>query len=500
MSIFLDGWSLGVDSTILSVTVAVLHILAIWAVLFQRRPHPSATLAWILALIFVPGLGVVFFWLFGSIRLVRVAKRSAVINARIQHVLQSHGVTQALAGLGNVPAEDRTTQLLRLGDTLASTPASSGNRAELLVNGAATYRSMLTSIAQAQDHVHVEFYIIQPDRTGVSLRDRLVAKAEEGVEVRVLVDAVGSMSLPRNFWAPLIEAGGRAAVFGPVGRFWTRIRQRDRIDFRNHRKIVVVDGRVGFTGGINVGREYLGLDPEIGHWRDTHIRIEGPAVVSLQQAFAEDWLTAEGEVLDNPRYYPVSPVSEPSGFGHDETCIVQVVDSGPDRNWSPIVHMFAQAIALARVRVWITNPYFVPDVVLKTALISAALRGVDVRLLLPSRADHPLVSFASRSYYAELLEAGVKIFEYSRGFMHAKTMVVDSWVATVGSANMDMRSFQLNFELNALVFGASFADQLAGQFRMDLEQATPVDNDRYLHPSPPRQLLHATARLLSPLL
>jgi len=319
-----------------------------------------------------------------------------------------------------------------------------------------------------------------------------VARAAAGVEVRVLCDAIGSMSLPSDFWEPLLAAGGQAASFAPLSRLIPHWRRRDRVDFRNHRKIVVVDGRVAFTGGINVGKEYLGLDPEIGKWRDTHLRIEGPAALSLQQTFMQDWLMTTGETLDDEHYLPACP-----GVGE---CLVQVIDSGPDQRWASVELYYAQAIALSCERVWITNPYFVPSQIIESALTLAALRGVDVRILLPKKSDSRLVTLASHSYYAPLLQAGVRIFEYARGFVHAKTMVVDDWLATVGSANMDMRSFRLNFELNAFVFGARVCQDVAEQFALDLEAADEVTKDWERRAGLARRLVRGIARLLSPLL
>ena len=329
--------------------------------------------------------------------------------------------------------------------------------------------------------------------------DSLYAEAlrQRGVEVRVLYDAVGSSRLPHDYFADLVAEGGQVAAFRPVLRVLRRVlalfRQRDRIDFRNHRKIVVVDGRLGFTGGINIGREYLGLDPEMGRWRDTHVEIEGPATLSLQSAFAEDWFLATGNTLDGDAHFPEPTCFEPGA-------LVQVVDSGPDSKWSPIEMMYASAIVGSRERIWITNPYFVPSPTIESALIGAALRGVDVRLLVPARSDNLIVQLASRSYFPRLIEAGARVFRYRRGFVHAKTMVVDSWAATVGSANMDMRSFQLNFELNPFLVDADFARTLAGEFETDIADAeeltlATLERDNLLV-----RFLSAVARLFSPLL
>lgn len=479
---------------ILGAAFMVVHLGAIFYLLLRERRQPSATLAWLLTLIFLPALGLLFYAVFGTTRARRVAKKRAVAVARVGDVVRKHAVHQKLSSPGGSKLDPRTHSLLRLGEGLTRTPASVGNQAEMLINAPQTYRSMIQAIEEARDHIHVEFFIIQPDRTGQSLRDRLTKRASEGLAVRVIYDAIGSKNLPRDFWQPLIDAGGEAAAFNPFSNFWERWRRRDRIDFRNHRKLVIVDGRIGFTGGINVGREYLGLDPERGFWRDTHIRLTGPAVLSLQQTFAEDWFTACGRLIEEPRYFP-DPAPEDRG-----PYAVQVVDSGPDRKYPPISYFYTQCFALARDRIWLASPYLVPSPAVEQALIAAALRGVDVRILAPLKPDKRIVMLASASYFGELLEAGVRIFRYALGFMHAKTIVVDDWVGTVGSANLDMRSFHLNFELNAFVYGKEFTDAMAAQFRADLEQAQEYTLQNEKSVGLPIRLLRAGARMLSPLL
>ena len=480
---------LGLQEVLFGVVPLLLHVPAILFVLFAERRQPSATLAWLLVLIFLPVLGLFLYLLIGRTRSRRIARRVQTSVARVDSVLREHSVFEGFDENGPPGVEPRTVTMGLLGKELASTPALDGNRAALLIDAEHTYSEIVDAIEFARDHVHVEFYVIQPDETGVALRDLLTRRAEEGIRVRVLVDALGSAALPGDFWEPLVAAGGSAAIFRPIWRFLTRLHARDRIDYRNHRKIVVVDGRLGFTGGINVGREYLGLDPSIGRWRDTHVQLEGPAVLALQKVFAEDWLHATGELLQDPGYYPNF---EPA----PGDCIVQVLDSGPDRRWSPIAYYQNHMFALARERLWITSPYFIPSPSLEEALVSAALRGVDVRLLVPAKSDHRLVTLASSSYYPNLIEAGIRIFEYERGFVHAKTTVVDDWVASVGSANMDLRSFHLNFELNAFVYGEAFVRDLAEQFERDLEHATELERA----PRVWKVVLGNVARLFSPLL
>ncbi len=475
---------------LLSATAIAIHAGAVLSLLLYERRQPSATLAWVLALIFLPFVGLFLFFLVGRPASRRIAGRYAEVVERVEKALEAHAFRAKATGREPTDLDPREDSLLRLTQRLSSTPSSHCNHTEMLVDGRATYTSMAEAVAGARHHVHVEFYIIQPDETGQRMRELLVEKAEQGVQVRVLCDAVGSGNLPADFWAALHAAGGQSGWFRPVAKILTRLPFRDRIDFRNHRKIVITDGRIGFTGGINVGKEYLGLDPALGEWRDTHVRIEGPAVLGLQKVFVEDWLAATDELLADESLFP--DPDDDCGTDH-----VQVVDSGPDRVWSPIEQAFAHAFALSRDRLWITSPYFVPSVPVESALTAAALRGVDVRLLVPLRPDKGFVMMAAESYFPNLLRAGVKIFQYERGFVHAKTLVVDDWLATIGSANMDIRSFHLNYELDAFLFGEEPASQLAEQFERDLASARPLTAvSSKIH----RRLLRAGARMLSPLL
>lgn len=473
------------------VVVLAIHAAVMVAILRSERRQPSATLAWLLAVALLPFVGVGLYLLIGQTRSRRIRKRSRRLVRRLSAVLASCPVRGHPPGEGD--PEPRTEAALRLGERLTHQPATQGNAVEILAGAAATYRSMLAAIAAARKQIHVEFYIIQPDATGAALRDRLATRAREGIEVRVVYDAIGSSRLDDAFWAPLTAAGGKHAVFHPVMP-WTRVlRRRDRVDFRNHRKLVVVDGAVGFAGGINIGREYLGLDPTFGDWRDTHLRIEGPAVLELQQVFSMDWMSAAGED-PLPSWFP-EPLS-----AADPGALVQVVDSGPDTPLSPVEQITLHAVGSAQRRAWLTTPYFVPSPAISAALVNASLRGVDVRLLVPAHPDHLVVSLASRSYFRELLEAGARVYLYSRGFLHAKTMVVDSWMGTIGSTNMDMRSFRLNFELNAFVYDRSFTDELAGQFLLDLEHAREYTMDDHRERPQALRFAHQVARLLSPLL
>jgi cardiolipin synthase A/B len=306
-----------------------------------------------------------------------------------------------------------------------------------------------------------------------------------------LIDGYGSFWLGRRWLGPLRAAGARAAVFLPA-----RLVLFQPMNLRNHRKIVVVDGEVGFTGGLNVGDEYRGKS---GPWRDTHLAIRGPAVARLEQVFAEDWHFVTRDEVEFARAIP--PIAPSAVTGHDAT--VAVVKSGPDVEGmarETIHRVFFSAITTARSRVYITTPYFVPDRAIVVALQTAALRGVDVKLLLPGRSNHPFYAQAGRSFYEELLEAGVSIFEYGPGMIHAKTMVVDGCVALVGSANMDLRSFRLNFEVHAVMSGEGVASRLEGCFREDLRHSNPIVLSEFRQRGRGRRVVEGVARFVSPLM
>ncbi|MGK2856859.1 MAG: cardiolipin synthase [Thermoanaerobaculia bacterium] len=491
-----------------------LHITVVVSILMGQRRQPTATLAWLLTVTLLPFVGALLYVLIGRTRTLRIVRRTKLAAEVLHAAFAERGSLSWQPDSDAPDLDERTSDMLalgeRLGEKLGAARASRGNHVEMLVNGAVFYRALYEAIGAAERQIHVQFYIIQPDETGISLRDRLTEAARRGLEVRVLYDSAGSSNLYASFWRPLTEAGGRAVAFNPVSVFTSRLRRRDRIDFRNHRKLVVVDGRVGFTGGINIGREYLGLDPEIGHWRDTHLRIEGPAVLSLQEVFALDWRIGCDENASVESWFMTPSVT-------DEGALVQIVDSGPDSEWAPVEQIYFQAISSARERVWLTTPYFIPSAPIEAALVAAAMRGVDVQLLVPMKPDSVVVGLASRTYFELLLRAGARVHLYEgfrrrrrrfgrgggsgrQGFLHAKTMVVDSWMGTIGSANMDMRSFRLNFELNAFVYDRALCEEMARQFKLDLAQASEYTKESVTATSYPQKLAQQSARLFSPLL
>jgi cardiolipin synthase len=481
-------------SVIITATGYLIGIALIPRILLERR-ESGATLAWVLAIIFFPYIGALLFWAIGSRRIRFRRKRRARAEAAVAPGLAASTrcvvpfETAARVAEVNALAEPARS-LAHLADRLGK-PASSGNAVELLVDAEATYASIDAAIRAAKNHVHVEYYIWRDDEAGRALRDSLVQAARSGIEVRVLVDDVGARSANTRFWKPLLLAGGRVARFLPVNLLARRL----VLNNRNHRKIVVVDGTTAFTGGINVGDEYLGRDPRVGPWRDTHLRVEGPAALRLQEVFVEDWFHATGDDLTARKYFP-----DPAPRGE---LMVQVLASGPDDGRAhAIATIHFAALTLARERAWLTTPYFVPDRALTAALCTAALRGVDVRLLLPGKVDEPIILPAARSFYPELLENGVQIFEYDPASMlHAKTATVDGCWSTVGSANLDLRSFYLNFETNAVVYGSAFAKELERVFERDLGHARRVERSEFGRHRPwSQRTFEGLARLLSPLL
>ncbi|MGB3561425.1 MAG: cardiolipin synthase [Thermoanaerobaculia bacterium] len=337
-----------------------------------------------------------------------------------------------------------------------------GNKAELLVDGEETFDSIIEGIGKAQDYVLVEFYIVHDDGLGRRLKDAMIERAQAGVDVVFLYDEVGSSSLPDDYKDELREAGVKVSNFNTTqGR-----RNRFQLNFRNHRKIVVVDGKTAWVGGHNVGDEYLGLDPEFSPWRDTHVRLDGPVAINAQVAFASDWYWAQRELLDLdwvPEQVPDSDV------------IATIVATGPADPLETAGMFFVHALSSAKDRIWITAPYFVPDDAIVKALMLATLRGVDVRILVPAQGDSLPVQMASYYFMALLEESKVKFCEWGPGFMHQKVMLIDQNTSVIGTHNFDNRSFRLNFEIAALVYDEDFTNEVEAMFRDDFQKCTPID-------------------------
>jgi cardiolipin synthase len=433
--------------------------LLTWAVIphiLLRNKPPVSTLAWIWAVILFPYLGPLFYFVFGTERIVRKKLRAnremAATGSREERKITAR--TRALVDA--LPTDERAcVELLSRINELA---ISSAESTRLLVDGTQFFPALAARIDAARLHVHVEFFIWRDDARGRELLDHLVAAARRGVEVRVLLDQIGSLGLRKSFFRPLLEAGGKFAWF----RTAHPLRNRWTFNLRNHRKLQVIDGHIAFVGGMNMAREYASEDPAIGPWRDVQIEITGGAAKKLQMVFADDWFFATEEKLLAPGYYP--PPGGPQGI------LVQSMPDGPDAPEDPIQMSIVFMLNAARHRVWLTAGYFVPKEPLLTALQLAAARGVDVRVLVSEKSDHPMLINVGRSFYEQLLRFGVKIYEYEAGINHAKVGLIDDEWLMVGSANFDVRSMRLNFELNTLIRDPDRAAELETVLRHDFDE------------------------------
>ncbi|KAF1712318.1 cardiolipin synthase [Pseudoxanthomonas kalamensis DSM 18571] len=457
--------------------LAYLIPLCLWIVLQKREP--VATLSWLMSLSLLPYVGYLVYFLLGPQKIKRQRLRRFRTREGIRH-------TPAFCSL-----DADCTELALLGQATTGLPPSSATEVHLLVDGGATYDAVVEAIAAAQNHVHVAYYIFEPDRTGTRIRDALIERARNGVKVRLLVDAVGSARLKPAFVQPLLDAGGEFAWFHPR-QF--KLFTRPWLNMRSHRKIVVVDGRVALTGGINVTDEE---DERLREdaYRDLHMRLQGDIVRSVQQVFVEDWVYATGQDKSAFRDTQLLPARD----GSLGAIPVQALASGPDSSWEAIHRMHVSAIHAASKRVWMITPYFVPGEAARMALSSAALGGLDVRLIVPKMSDSKLVTFAARSYFDELLDAGVKVYEYGPRMLHTKAMLCDDNLAIIGSANFDHRSFRLNFELSMLIRGPGVVRELSELMKGEFGNAARVPKERERNLWKHR-LPEALARLTSPLL
>ena len=467
--------------------IALLHslgmIAAIHAVLTVRTAQGS--IAWALSLLFIPYLTLIPYLVFGRSTFDGYIKARRQANEEMRKAISELNwrpwVEEALtARASNAYAS------LRAMPKLGRMPCLANNEVSLLINGTATFEAIFDAIGQAKEAVLIQFFIIHDDRLGQRLQALLLKKAAEGVPVYLLYDRIGSHSLPHSYVQPLRDAGVEVKAFATRGGWLNRF----QVNFRNHRKIVVVDGVLGFVGGHNVGDEYMGEKPPLSPWRDTHVRVRGPVVASMQESFAEDWFWAARSLppLILPDTYP------------DNGVLCQLLASGPADSYETCSLFFVEAIHAATERVWITSPYFIPDEAVFAALRLAVLRGVDVRLLLPSRPDHRIVYAASSLYAFEAVRAGVRVFRYEPGFLHQKVVLIDSEISAIGSANMDNRSFRLNFEVMLLTVDSAFAGEVEQMLNNDFAQAHEVAKEESRETHRLQQVGMRIARLISPIL
>ncbi len=447
---------------VLFIVFEIMGILsAVHAVMSVRTPQGS--IAWAVSLVTFPYVSVPAYWVFGRNKFQGyvLARRKDIDS--LSKLIQQANSELSVTSIDS--SEDRGA--VRAAETLARSPLTDGNKAELLIDGQATFDSIFAGIDAAEHYVLVQFYIVRDDELGRELQDRLINAAIRGVQVFFLYDEIGSVGLTAAFRNRFVDAGIVSHPFhsrkGSGNRF--------QLNFRNHRKTVVVDGKVTWIGGHNVGDEYMGRDPKVGNWRDTHVRLEGPAAIGAQLAFVEDWRWATDTIPEGLTWVPTR--------ANDADMRALVIPTGPADKFESASLMFTSAINAARERIWIASPYFVPDDAVVQALQLASLRGVDVRILIPDKTDSMLVTLAAYAFFARIEDAGVDFYRYQDGFLHQKVVLVDDSFVTVGTANFDNRSFRLNFEITAAISNAEFAAEVATMLETDFAKARLMKPDEY---------------------
>ncbi|WP_050614330.1 cardiolipin synthase [Bacillus testis] len=479
-----------IHTSIFSVFSILISLAAIIVgiVVFLENRHPTQTLAWLVVFGAFPLLGFIFYLLFGrNYRKERMYRKKYFLDK--QTFLKNEGERVVSEERMEMMGEHQRN-LIELAQNIGNSPISFATETQILTNGNETFTAIIDELKKAQHHIHMEYYIVRDDKIGKDIKSVLLERAGQGVKVRFMYDAVGAWTLSREYLDDLRNGGVEVARFGPVHLPFLN----NKANFRNHRKIVVIDGKVGFVGGLNIGDEYLGRDETYGFWRDTHLMAKGEAVRSLQLIFLQDWYYSTNHSFLTDLYLPPSvPLKHRHGG-------VQMIAGGPDNEWSVIKNIFFSMITSAKESVWIASPYFIPDEDIFSALKIAALSGLDVRLLVPMNPDKKIVWHASRSYFPDLLEAGVKIFQYKNGFMHSKIVIVDRELASIGTANMDMRSFHLNFEVNAFLYRTRSTQKLVEDFEMDITQSQQLTCESFNTRHLGTRILESTCRLLSPLL
>ena len=476
------------------ITYSLIVFLVILRVLYDTRSSTKA-LAYILFIIFVPVAGILFYFSFGiNYRKRKLYSKKIGVDEplRLQIRNQMNAYSEAIRDSGLIAEKYKTlTEFIRRS---GSSPLTANNDVKLLINGEEKFPELLLNLDKAKKHIHLEYYIYENDITGNQIAEILIKKAKEGVEVRFMYDDFGSHGLGKSFIQKLNEAGVQTAPFYKIK--WYAL--ASRINYRNHRKIVIIDGEIGFVGGINMSDKYRN-DLETKNnlfWRDTHLMITGQATAYLQYLFVCDWnFCSNAKLVYNETYFPDTSQQETI-----ENDVVQIAASGPDSAQPLIFYSLLEAISCAKKSIYITSPYFIPGESLMDALIIAIQSGLDVKVLIPGISDSKMVNAAASAYYTELLQYGAKIYKYNKGFVHAKTMVIDDDLAIIGSANMDYRSFDLNFEVNAMVYSKNIAKQLTIAFEDDLKVSKQIDKDAWLNRPNYIHLWEKIVRLLSPFL
>ena len=465
-------------------------ILAILLVFFERR-NPTSTWLWIMVLTFLPGVGFLLYLFLGQ----DLSKKKLFKTNEKEDYCFRDIVLEQEKQINNDEYRYRDPNYIEYEDLIKMHLISSesfftqDNSVEIFYEGEKKFKALIQSLENAKDHIHMQYYIFKSDNLGKTVINLLCKKAEEGVEVKLLLDGMGGRKFSRKCINNLKKAGAEVSVFFPPFVPLLSL----RINYRNHRKICIIDGKEAFVGGLNIGDEYIGLSKRFGYWRDTHLKIKGSAISSLEWRFLLDWRFATGDEITRCQTY----LPEEDSLGSTG---IQVVSSGPDSKWPSIKDGYLKMISNAKEKVFIETPYFIPDDSIFEALRLAGLSGLDVRVMIPCKPDHPFVYWASMSYIGELLQAGVKFYTYEKGFLHSKVVLMDDFVSSVGTANLDIRSFKLNFEVNAFLYDEKINLNLTDKFLNDLQYCKEITLEEYNNRSGIVKIKESFSRLLSPIL
>ncbi len=467
----------------------IITVISVIFIILKQKGDPAKTLSWIIVIIALPILGTILFFFFGrNYRKLKIFSRKGLKDLEAINTMQlNFRPGFDVEELFTNPRLKSKRPVMNLLQNNSKSLLTIHNKLLAFHNGKDAFSAIIPDLLSAEHHIHIDYYIIEDDTIGNKIKSILCKKALSGVTVRLIYDDIGSWDLDDHFIDDLKDAGVEVYSFLPV-RF---PKFTSKVNYRNHRKIIVVDGRIGYLGGMNIADRYIEGIEGIGEWRDTQLRMEGDAVLSLQQIFLTDWYFVSNILISDLSYFPIHSIGDVS--------LVQVTASGPDSDWAGIMQTYFMAISTAREHVYISMPYFIPNESILTALKSVSLSGIDVRILLPEKSDSRIVYHSTMSFIGELLEAGIKVYLYQSGFNHSKVIMVDGILASVGSANLDIRSFDQNFEINALIYNEVFTSSMEKEFLNDLEQSVLLTLEEWEKRSVIDKFKESIARLASPL-
>lgn len=473
--------------------IYLLFIITVCIRIIWDTRSVSKTLAYLLFVVFVPIFGVIFYFSFGiNYRKRKIYNKKLEVDQFFQKDLERRLTenNQKILSTERLSVK-RNRKLIRLlsNQKTERSYVLPNSDIRILNNGENFFPLLFDQIRKAKKHIHIEFYIYEDDVIGNQLKDLLIQKAKEGVEVRFIYDDFGSKSIRKTIARELNQNGVQAFPFNKIKLIYLA----NRLNYRNHRKIVIIDGKTSFVGGINICDRYINQPENKLYWRDTHLMIKGFSSFTLQRVFLSDWSFCSDENLTvNSEYFPFDEVDKPENY------YAQIVSSGPDSDLPNILYSIIQAINSAQKEVLLTTPYYIPDSFLQEALIIASLSGIEIKLLVPKEGDSKIVHTATKAFLGELLKAGIKIYMYEKGFIHSKTFVVDGKLASVGTANLDMRSFDLNFEVSALVYDKRIAQEVRNSFYKDLEDSVQINPEQWINRSKFKRIIEKIVRLVSP--